>query len=123
VAGTTASDGWIVDGNYSTAREAFIERVEAVIWLDPGFGRNLWQLLCRTSRRLCRREVLWHGNREQLSRVVGPDSIVCWLFKSYWRRRRELPPLLDALAARRVMVLRFSRPVDAWRCLRELAQE
>ncbi|MGQ5522902.1 hypothetical protein ACUHMQ_06530 [Chitinimonas sp. PSY-7] len=108
--------GWIVDGNYSAVRDLYLPQTDLVIWLDYGFWRNLSRLLGRTVRRVGRAEPLWAGNREHLSKVLSRDSILLWFFQTYWRRRRELPQLLDEMAAQGVLVARLHTPaaLEAW---------
>src|SRR5262245_7432020 len=65
VAQALAGDAWVVDGNYTKARDLVWSRVELVVWLDYSWPRILWQLLWRTLRRTLLREELWSGNRER----------------------------------------------------------
>ena len=87
---------WVIDGNYRKVRDVYLPRVSTVVWLDYPFLINLWQLLRRTLRRSVRAEVLWNGNVERLStHLFTKDSLILWFLRSYWRRRRTIPRLVQ----------------------------
>jgi len=65
-----AGDRWVVAGNYGVARPELWPRASAIVWLNFGLGVVLRRVVLRTARRLWRREVLWHGNRESLPRTL-----------------------------------------------------
>jgi len=48
--------------------------------------------------------------------LLTPRSLVVWLFRTYWRRKRELPVLLARPGYRHLTVvrLRSEREVAAW---------
>jgi adenylate kinase family enzyme len=116
VAQAIAAPGWVVDGNYSAVADTYQAQLDLAIWLDYSFLHILGQLLLRTMRRGISRDPLWNGNRESLAMALGRESIIAWLFKTYDRRRRELPLVLDGLSARGVTTLRFRHPrqTAAW---------
>lgn len=110
-----AGDEWVVDGNYSKARDLVWDRVEAVVWLDLPLRTVLWRWLRRTSRRVARREELWSGNRESLStQVFSRDSLLWWILSTYRRRRREYPALLAARPELVAVRLRSAREAERW---------
>ncbi len=81
---------WVVDGNYHVVREIVWPRASTVVYLDYPLRTVLFQLLTRIFRRALTREVLWNGNRERLAtHFLSRDSLLLYLFKSYWRHRRE----------------------------------
>jgi len=120
VAKALETPAWVVDGNYGVVSDLYLEQVEMVLWLDYGFVTNMLRLLKRTVRRVARREVLWQGNRESAWRTLSADSILWWLCKTYWKRKRDVPVLLDLLEARGVQVVRLRHPGEATRWLRAL---
>jgi adenylate kinase family enzyme len=97
IAATTATDGWVIDGNY---RSVVIDgpvwrRADTVVWLDLPRRTVMYQVTRRTLRRLIRRERLWNGNRESWRSLWtwDPDrSIIRWAWTqhaSYQQRYRS----------------------------------
>jgi adenylate kinase family enzyme len=115
----TQSEKWVVAGNYHVARDLIWPRAEAVIWLDYPFLTVLWQLTRRTFRRWWMKEMLWGTNRESLWRhfkLWSIDSLYHWLFKTYWRRKREFRNLLSQPEYRHLKLIWFQHPreTDEW---------
>jgi len=95
VAQAVVQDAWVVDGNYGVVRHLIWQRADTVIWLDYSLTAILRQLIGRTCGRILRREELWSGNRESLSRVLlRRDSIILWALRTYHRRRRTYSALM-----------------------------
>jgi adenylate kinase family enzyme len=118
------AEKWAAAGNYRTVRDLLWPRADAVIWLDYSlpfiFGR-LWN---RSWRRWRSQEELWNGNREEIGmhlKVWSQESLFHWLFKTYWRRKREFTALLSLPENAHLKVFRFKdqKETDAWlkRCM------
>ena len=76
VADSLNSEGWIVDGNYSVARDLIWPRATTLIWLDYSFPLVFWRLFRRTMTRGIMRTRLWNNNREDLWRhFLTKDSL------------------------------------------------
>jgi len=120
----TSGPGWVIAGNYSVARDVSWPRAEAIIWLDYSLWTIFWRLWWRTWRRWWTQELLWGTNRERLwpqfKLWSAQDSLFHWLFKTYWRRKREYPPLFARPEYAHLQILRMRTPqeTDAW--LRDL---
>ena len=114
-------DAWVVDGNYGVARDLIWPRATAVVWLDYPFGLVFWRLVRRTLRRSLRRETLWAGNRESISRSLSRDSILLWAFKTHWRRRRSLYRLFAEPEQAHLRLFHMRRPSDTEQWLRSIA--
>ena len=115
----TSSKSWVVAGNYHVVRDLIWPRAEAVIWLDYSFPVVFWRLLRRTIRRGWTQEELWNGNREKFwwhLKLWSDESLFHWLFKTYWRRKRETPMLLALPEHAHLKVFHFQSPraVDEW---------
>jgi adenylate kinase family enzyme len=107
------SGKWIVAGNYHIVRELVWPRAEAVIWLDYPFLLVLKQLTRRTFQRWWTQELLWGTNRESLwdhLKLWSKESLFHWLFRTYWRRKREYPELLALPEHRHLKLIRFRHP-------------
>jgi adenylate kinase family enzyme len=119
VAERTTGDAWVVDGNYSMTMDVTWGRADTLVWLDYSLPVVLWRLFLRTNRRILRREVLWNGNRERFANAyLSPHSLYVWVFRSFWRRRRNWPRWL-AEGYRHLDVHRFRTPGEAARWLAE----
>ncbi|MFN7113842.1 MAG: hypothetical protein ACK4PK_05725 [Alphaproteobacteria bacterium] len=88
-AAAAAGDDWVICGNYSAVRAAIWPRAEAIVWLDFPFYLVFWRLLSRSLRRLVDKNPICNGNTESLRTFLSKDSIMVWLFRSYWRHRRQ----------------------------------
>ena len=90
VAEATAGDRWVVDGNYSIARDVAWQRAEAIIWLDLPFYVVMAQVIRRTLGRCITRHKLWNDNRTGFRRAFfGPGD---HLSGDYFGRSPRRPP-------------------------------
>lgn len=110
----TRAEAWVMDGNYSRARDLSWPRAEVIVWLDYPAPLVFWRLLRRTLRRVGTGEELWNGNRESLKGQLSRESPIPWFFRTHWRRRRETPALLALYPHLQVVRLRSPREADAW---------
>jgi adenylate kinase family enzyme len=116
----TRTPRWVVAGNYGTTRDISWPRAEAVIWLDYPLWTIFWRLWRRTWRRWWMKEILWGTNRERLWPQFkiwsAEDSLFHWLFKTYWRRKREYPQLfaLPEFTHLKVFHMKTPQETEAW---------
>ena len=90
VAEACAGEGWIVDGNYSIARDVAWRRAQAIVWLDLPFHVVMAQVVRRTLGRCVTRRPLWNGNRSSFRRAfLSRDSIIWWAAKT-WKKKQAL---------------------------------
>lgn len=109
----TRAPGWVVAGNYRITRDIIWPRAEAVLWLDYPFWTVFWRLTRRIFQRWWSRELLWGTNRETLwihFKLWSDDSLWRWLFKTYWRRKREYPQLFALPEHQHLRIYRFETP-------------
>jgi len=112
-----SGETWVADGNYSAVRDIVWSWADTVVWLDYALPVILRQLFWRTLRRIITREELWNENRERsLAQFFSRDSLFLWALRSYPRRRREYPILLQkpAYAHLAVVRLRSPRAAQTW---------
>lgn len=117
VAAVAAADAWVIDGNYSVARDLVWSRAELVVWLDYPLRTVLGRYVTRTRRRIRDDEEIWPGtgNRERLSmHLLGRGSLLWWILSTYHRRRREYPGLLAAHPQIASVRLRSPAEAEAW---------
>lgn len=110
---------WVAAGNYHVVCDLIWPRAQAVIWLDYPLWTIFQQLTRRTFMRWWTQELLWGNNRETLwnhFKLWSDDSLYHWLFKTYWRRKREYPQLLSEPHNAHLTVFRFKSPreADTW---------
>lgn len=112
----TSSGAWVVAGNYHVVRDLIWPQAEAVIWLDYPFHVVFWRLLMRTIHRWVTQEELWNGNREKFwwhLKLWSEESLFHWLFKTYWRRKRETPLLLSRPEHAHLKLIHLKSPRQA----------
>ena len=122
----TRAHGWVVAGNYSQTRPVTWARAEAVIWLDYSLWVIFRRLLWRTWKRIVWQEELWNGNRENLwtqLKLWSEESIFHWLFKTYWRRKREYPKLFAMPEHVHLRIIHFKTPREAELWLDQLPEK
>jgi adenylate kinase family enzyme len=120
VATAAADDAWIIDGNYSQARDLLWARADTIIWLDYPFPLVLRQSIRRTLSRLITRSPCCNGNRESLRVVFSRHSIILWVIQTHAQRRREFPSLLASFAATGRTAITLRSPAEARRWLATL---
>ncbi|WP_454051621.1 toxin [Cellulomonas sp. Marseille-Q8402] len=112
--------GWVVDGNWTSARAGLGDEADLVVWLDYSRPVVMARVLRRTlGRGLLRRE-LWHGNRESVRNLLRRDpeeNIVLWAWTSHAGNRERY---LREAAAGEVPVVRLRTPRAARRWLATL---
>lgn len=119
----TQDRAWVVAGNYSKVRDIVWPRAEVVIWLDYPFPIVFSRLWRRTWRRWWFQEQLWNGNRESIwthFKLWSEESLFHWLFKTYWRRKREYPMLLSLPEHAHLKLIRFDHPGKTEEWLKQL---
>ena len=111
------AQNWVVDGNYSVARDIVWSRATTIVWLDYPFYVTFSRLFCRTISRYIRRTELWNGNREDLRGVLfSKDSLFIWAFRRHWSRRKSYPLTFAQPEYAHLKVIRFHSPraADCW---------
>jgi len=117
------AEKWVIAGNYGMTRPITWPKAELIIWLDYSLWRIFWQLIRRTFTRWWTHEHLWGTNYENLwmhFKLWSDESLVHWLFKTYWRRKREIPKLLEMPEHQHLDLLHFKHPSQTSDWLRTL---
>lgn len=92
---TNKYKSWVTSGNYSIAREITWKHATHFILLEYSFPIVLYRCLIRTFKRVYYKEYCCNGNQESVRRVFSRESIVFWLLKTYWKRKKELPVIVE----------------------------
>jgi adenylate kinase family enzyme len=125
VSSAVQAPAWIVAGNYHVVRDLVWAKAEAVIWLDYPFLIVLRQLLRRTFLRWWKQEMLWGTNREPFwihFKLWSKESLIHWLFITYWRRKRETPILLSLPEHRHLRLIHLGHPREAEALIEQLGR-
>ena len=108
---TTQENQWILTGNYRATRSLSWPRATILVWLDYPLHRVFGRLFLRTVKRSWNHELLWGVNKETFGKHLklwSDDSLFYWLLKTYWRRKREIPSLLNLPEYRHLRVIRIT---------------
>ncbi len=106
----TQAERWAVAGNYHVVRDLVWPKAEAVIWLDyslPFIFARLWK---RSWRRWRSQEEICNGNRENIwihFKLWSKESLFHWLFRTYWRRKKEISALVRLPEYQHLKVFHF----------------
>ena len=106
-------DSLVADGNYHQVRDIVWNRANSVVWLDYPFSIIMGRLAKRTLRRILTREKLWNGNQEHFRNVFSKDSVFLWAIKTYRRRRRQYPELLNRPENVHLRLVRLRSPKES----------
>lgn len=88
VQAAAAAERWVIDGNYSVARDTLWPRATHVVWLNFGRFTVLRRIFVRTVERAVLRRPLWQGNRESLRRAFfSRESILVWSATTFDKNR------------------------------------
>ena len=118
VANAVSSEGWVVDGNYSKARDLIWPKATCIVWLNYGFPTVMTRALFRTFRRSLTGEELYSGNRETFRKALfDKESILLWVLTSFRRRRRGFRQLRKNKTFPHLSWFEFRTPGEAERFL------
>jgi adenylate kinase family enzyme len=102
------ADSWIVDGNYSVARDIIWPRATEIIWLNHSFSLVLYRSFSRSIKRAVTKEKLFAGNVESFKQTFfSRDSIILWVLKTYHQKRKNYSKILKVVEKKGVKVIEF----------------
>jgi adenylate kinase family enzyme len=105
---------WVIDGNYSGARDIIWRRCTAIVWLNYSFARVFSQALHRTMRRVVIGERLYGGNRETIGNTLFDVETPLWLVvRTHGKRRREFPELFGRPEYGHATIVQLRAPAAA----------
>ena len=109
-----SGERWVVDGNYSKARDLVWGRATDVIWLNYSFPRVFGRAVRRTVNRIATQEELFGGNRETFRQsFLSPRSILHWVIATHGHNRRKYASLRDSDEWRHLRFTEFRYPREA----------
>jgi adenylate kinase family enzyme len=112
VAHATSAEAWIIDGNYSVARDLTLGRATHLVWLDYSRWLTMRRVVRRSFDRTISGRELWPGtgNREHFSRWLRKDHPIRWAWNTYDRRQRDIAALFDDPALAHIAKHRVRTP-------------
>ena len=127
VAEITATQRWVIDGNYRTVvvDGPVWQRADTVVWLDLPRRTVMWQVTGRTLRRVIRSEPLWNGNRESLRNLWPFDphkSIIVWSWTQHAKYQERFGSAMVSPALRHIEFVRLTSHAHADRWLSTLGK-
>ena len=104
---------WVLDGNYSRARDLIWPRAQTLIWLDYALPVVFYRLTLRTFKRVVTRETLWNGNHETVKGAFFQrDSLFLWAIRTHRPHRRQFEAALQRPEYAHLIVIRHHSPRD-----------
>jgi adenylate kinase family enzyme len=82
----TATERWVLDGNYNRTVPVKWRDVDTVIWINYSYTRTVLQAVKRAFIRSLTRKELWAGtgNKESFRKsFMSKDSVIMWTLKTY----------------------------------------
>lgn len=114
---------WVTSGNYSSVQELYMTGADTLIWLDYSFSVVFGRVLKRTFRRVVFREVCCNGNYESWRTTFSRDSIILWVLRTYWKRRRKYGEMFSVPERDGAQLIRFRTPRQAREWLDKVSVE
>lgn len=110
----TSGETWVMDGNYSKARDIGWARADTLVWLNYPAWLVYSCIMRRTFWRVVTRQELWNGNRETWRGVLAADAPLRWFWRTHWKRRQETPELAAQFPNLTLVRLRSSGAAARW---------
>jgi adenylate kinase family enzyme len=116
VAALSATERWITEWQYSSARPRLAARADLMVWLDYPARVFLFRLIRRSVRRRLTHEKLWSGNTEAplWHLVTGKDGVIAWALSSSRNYQRLIADLEQTAPQLKIVRLRSQRQLDTW---------
>ena len=91
VAEAAAADAWVMDGNYTKARDAHWSRATHFVWMDTPRPRVMRQVIWRSFTRAVSRRELWSGtgNKEEFRRWLDREHPIRWAWDTHAQVRQR----------------------------------
>lgn len=115
VTAISASERWVSEWQYRTARPILLERATLIIWLNLPVWQQRWQLIRRTLHRRKHSVELWNGNVEPPLHTILTDRE--HIIRYSWNGVRRYARLVEQARTQRpdipVVELRSHAHIDA----------
>ncbi len=123
VAAVTASERWVIDGNYSKVRDLVWTRADTVVWLDLPKRTVMRRIIWRSLWRAAGRVELWNGNRERWRNFFTLDkeeSVIVWAWQMHAPNRVKFEAAMADPGNSHLEFVRLKKPATVRRFLRSV---
>lgn len=89
-----SNNGWIIDGNYKSAKDIIWSKVEIVVWLEYQFWIVWYRAWKRTLTRIIFKSKVCNGNVESLSSIISnpmENFIPLWVYYNHSKYQHFIP--------------------------------
>jgi adenylate kinase family enzyme len=102
-----SNETWVICGNYSNVRNIIWNRSTDIIWLNYPFYIVFFRAIKRSFIRALKKEIVCNGNIETFRQsFFSKDSIILWVIKTYWKRKKEYLNLLANISNKKIHILK-----------------
>ena len=93
-----ASDGYIIDGNYTRTKQIKWKDIDTIIWLDLPFHVNVYRAVKRAIYRAVSKQKLWNSsnNQETFKKLFSRESIILWMMKTHRKNRKQYLEMMQS---------------------------
>lgn len=125
VAQAAAGEAWVMDGNYTKAREAHWSRATAFVWMDPPRSVVMRQVIWRSFSRAVTKRELWPGtgNKELFRRWLDREHPIRWAWDTWTTVRTRYAAMFESGAFEGRPAYRVANAREARRLVARLAAE
>ena len=117
----TASDTWVLDGNYSVVRDIVWPRATKIIWLNHSFRLVLYRSFTRSIVRAVTKKKLFAGNVETFKQTFfSRDSIILWVLQTYHQKRKRYNKLLPQLKFQGIEIIELNNQKQVQQYLKNI---
>ena len=117
----TASDTWVLDGNYSVVRDIVWTRATKIIWLNHSFRVVLYRSFTRSIVRAVTKKKLFAGNVETFKQTFfSRDSIILWVLQTYHQKRKRYNKLLPQLKFQGIEIIELNNQKQVQQYLKNI---
>lgn len=109
----TAAAAWVVDGNYTKARDILWPKATTIIWLDYAFPRVFWRSMKRSLHRAVTRQPICNGNVESWRVLLSRQSILLWVIKTHRKNRQRYQAVFSDNSFPNSQKIRLTGPGEA----------
>ncbi len=105
-------DTWVMDGNYGDLIGIVWGRATTLVWLDYPFYLIFYRALKRSLIWIRNKEKIRGNNYESYQRLFSKQSILLWVIKTYWRRKKQLSYYPTLPEYQHLKVIRLRSPKE-----------